>query len=738
MRADQDMRTLAAGQTSAAASARGPAGLALAQQGAAANTANGTSAISNLAQINSAQERSDAEKAAMAGYTGIRGQDAAQQGQDFGQAKSQADIDAAQRAENDKYSLGLYGDSIGINNSQLNAQGNQIGIETGASTAQANRDAATNTANANRNSALGQTIVGGVLTGGATFGAAAVGGSSKSGSGSADGGAPASGAGGVGMDQGENGPPPSGLPTDPENDPNNPKPLADGGPTHAGRPYLVGERGPEIIVPRDNGYVLTAEQTRSLARHTPAYSDYRTKQEIQPIGAEGFYADEAPPRPRMSDADAAKLSARADREFGITPDRPRMSDTEAAKLSALADRQFGGQGDYYAASLGAGPSVGSRDDALMRRADSWLSAQREGNAAQLAGGPSVGGARPRMSDAEAAKLSARADREFGGQRASNEALLSAGPSVGGRREPPAWLREEMEPTDAGDERYAYSDDQTKVVAAQREAFRAGLNHANEARDTGSLPEPPEYMIDQTRRHQPAAEPRKAATPIQRADPNPQRDEVFRREDVRDRGNFGLGAGLMLGPAGFPQYGAAALGLGALTHAEENAREDERARLAPPKAPTADAAVYNAEQGAAPDYLQSIRNTLSDERTKQGLRAESDMGVALAEGFKPYEYEYKPGFAQRERQAPGEKNVGPMAQDMASNSITGSAVKKAPNGLLVVDLPKATKVNSAGIGYLAQKQEEMAPSLASALAGVDKLHARVRELEDERAMRRGDR
>ena len=31
---------------------------------------------------------------------------------------------------------------------------------------------------------------------------------------------------------------------------------ADGGPVQAGRPYLVGERGPEIVVPRQAGTVL--------------------------------------------------------------------------------------------------------------------------------------------------------------------------------------------------------------------------------------------------------------------------------------------------------------------------------------------------------------------------------------------------------------------------------------------------------------------------------------------------
>lgn len=37
-----------------------------------------------------------------------------------------------------------------------------------------------------------------------------------------------------------------------------------GGPVLAGLPYIVGERGPELVIPEANGYVLTAADTRSL------------------------------------------------------------------------------------------------------------------------------------------------------------------------------------------------------------------------------------------------------------------------------------------------------------------------------------------------------------------------------------------------------------------------------------------------------------------------------------------
>jgi phage-related minor tail protein len=43
------------------------------------------------------------------------------------------------------------------------------------------------------------------------------------------------------------------------------KKRAKGGPVSAGSPYLVGEEGPELIVPHSSGHVMTAQQTRYLA-----------------------------------------------------------------------------------------------------------------------------------------------------------------------------------------------------------------------------------------------------------------------------------------------------------------------------------------------------------------------------------------------------------------------------------------------------------------------------------------
>lgn len=147
----------------------------------------------------------------------------------------------------------------------------------------------------------------------------------------------------------------------------------------------------------------------------------------------------------------------------------------------------------------------------------------------------------------------------------------------------------------------------------------------------------------------------------------------------------------------------------------------------PAAPVRNAAVDHVERetpDTRPDYQKLANQTLfgapsnvalsddqtahmgSDEKMKQGAHAEGEMGRALEQGYKPYEYEYKPEFAGREGQRQGEKNVGPMAQDMAKNPITGNAVEKGPDGLLRISIPKTVKTNSAGIGYLAAKVREL--------------------------------
>lgn len=205
MQADRQMQQAAAGQASASASARGAGGIAMAQQNAANNTANSQAAISGQAQINAANERMQAEQAAFGAYGNMRGQDA-------NQAQFQAQLSDAQRGRNDAMTMGMTQNEMGVQNSQLGAQQNQQAQQSSNQLGAQSINASIAGQNAQMNQQNGQGVMG-------MFQSAA-----------------------------------GAL-------------LADGGPMKAGapKPYLVGERGPELVVPKQDGFVIPAELTKKMA-----------------------------------------------------------------------------------------------------------------------------------------------------------------------------------------------------------------------------------------------------------------------------------------------------------------------------------------------------------------------------------------------------------------------------------------------------------------------------------------
>ncbi len=294
MRANQDINRALADQSSIAASARGPAALALAQQQQANQSAAAMGNISNTAQINGAQEQINNTVAAGNAYGqagqamgAVRGGDQALMGADTGISVAQAQINAAQREANDRYQLGMTGYETGVQGAQLQAQGNQIAGERGAYATQQGIDLAHDqNSTAKTGQVLG--VVGGVgggvaagvttallssaggkaapTTGGGTPGVES--GSIAGGNGAAAGADEGSGAGGVGTSAGD----PSGASSAGTQAgagggaPYDPYAKANGGPVDAGHPYLVGERGPELIVPQRSGFVIPAGPTSGLMR----------------------------------------------------------------------------------------------------------------------------------------------------------------------------------------------------------------------------------------------------------------------------------------------------------------------------------------------------------------------------------------------------------------------------------------------------------------------------------------
>ena len=109
---DRNIGKAVADQSSIAASARGPAGLALASQQQANQSANAISTINNQTEINGAQERERAEHAYLGAGTTIRAGDQAAGSLAVDKSKAQAALDDAQRSRNDTMQLGMTGRAL--------------------------------------------------------------------------------------------------------------------------------------------------------------------------------------------------------------------------------------------------------------------------------------------------------------------------------------------------------------------------------------------------------------------------------------------------------------------------------------------------------------------------------------------------------------------------------------------------------------------------------------------------
>ena len=107
--------------------------------------------------------------------------------------------------------------------------------------------------------------------------------------------------------------------------------------------------------------------------------------------------------------------------------------------------------------------------------------------------------------------------------------------------------------------------------------------------------------------------------------------------------------------------------------------------------------------------------LSDVRSKENIAPiMPDPMTHSLQAMKPYAYKYRPGMGHG---TPGDEHVGPMAQDMARNPITATAIMPDPQtGMLAIDRDKALKVTMGGVGHLAAKQAEMERKLSRVKGG----------------------
>jgi len=699
-RADLDIGRGIADQSSIAASARGPAALALANQTAAGNSAALTQRISNDAQVNTAQERADAEKNALAGYAGIRAGDTQQQGADLagagqaaGRAVAQAGFDDAQRGRNDAREAGMYGNEIGVNTTQMQGQGNKMAVKMGQQQAAVqNQQAKQARSDAN--------VMGGIGAGASVL------------------------AGLASMFSDER------L--------KEPAPVPDSGfeakkaeahralDSYAGatQPMAVEGFGPGPARDAVGALRRRDEQDAGLFRakqRTGAVTSWREEKDA--TAAEGRLGRE------QEAADAAdKQAKRAARE------EPKKL-TMAERLSKGGAAALGGLG----ASLGqmAGQR---RRDAVSRFQMPTLTPymMRQPSGMQMKE-PVALDPMPDVSN----PLSRQA---FGAMNAAN-AQLDAGSSVQGALARPQGIQTFP------------SDDRTKLAAA----FQDGVNHADQiaAGVDPSKIKIPDYV---PRSAQPGGAHGQNGVRFSRQGPEMGRAKanydtpLSTEEEAKFKqwkaqyapndsgGDYDLRgafkAGLTPGPDGHwsdefkkpnhptfsreSRYASQALSKAGSwdgdeyvpAHAQHGAREREvkegdtlEARMdavrkklqAEYEAGAREPAPPAAEPGYASQAFGRARAMVSDERTKDRFPVISTEEAAKANrSLAGSAYTYKPEFADEAGQPPNEVNVGPMTQRMEESDVARTAVKHDETGRGVIDVPKYTKVLGTGLAAAQQQ------------------------------------
>jgi hypothetical protein len=370
----QQMQQALAAQSSLAASARGAAGMALAQQNAANNTANahgqiGTNVamatrdigrqsamaaqnigmqsqmtgenVANQAQVNAMQERMQAEQAAFGAYAGLRGGDMASQmnhaqiaQQQMQGAQFNTSVDMQQRALNDQQTMGLYGLQNSVRSQQLQADMTQQGLMAASHSTSQGQNMGANQANANREM---DTLKMGV---GAVQGAASMG--MPAGGGAA--------------------------------------PKAEGGPVVAGKPYLVGERGPELIVPQKHGLVVPNDQLSY--RDVRDLGDVDTNAEaldrVQRIGRReptSFHRDDAQDQAAVKRAFLAKAAREADEYIDAMRADLRRG-ASVSRYEGELDEPSQAPAQWLAQYMGEQPSAAPLSDDHAKLQAAWDAGSR--------------------------------------------------------------------------------------------------------------------------------------------------------------------------------------------------------------------------------------------------------------------------------------------------------------------------------------------------------------------------
>lgn len=761
MAANRQMGQAAAEQASAAASARGPAALALAQQGAANNVANAQSSIAGQAQINEAQERLAAEQAAFGAQTGMRGQDYQSMAQESANDQFNAQMRAGQRAQNDAFQMGMVGNELAVGNAQMTGQMNQQAQQSGNQLGAAGINAQVGEGNAGR---AQQNAMGVMGMASSTAGAVA---------------------GAMSDARAKTNVRPVGY-------------RADGGPVAQGQPYVVGERGPEVIVPQQSGVVIPNEIASQIAPSTWGTGGPDLQgQAIRRMSAENasnnvhaaIQQAEAYKDPYQRDVERVQMLR------AVTPD---LVDAEDERQERVGIARMGLTRKAQAKEKSKAPAKsGPKKDAPPS------TGERVGGA--LSG---IGGAFERMSSSVpvahisqgnyAPSLLALPGRADGGP------VAGGSPYMVGERGPEIVL-----PGRQGSNMLAAQTAYTGTFGGGAEATKgggmntqaglqwnnselAGMFGRGRGMTGGAMAGPGRGMMMSDRRAKAAAWDEGHAAAIADVEKLARKSPEELAAMSEGEGYVPAAAAVRFAKAGAydeGKQGAAAQAaevekrrqaqayidaekekarlsarrLG-VAHSIERTNPADEARAVAPQpiamraggGPVAKGAPYVVgERGPEVVVPETIdldevdpgrtidldkpafdqrdvsaglwfrRGTKGEQRAdlrrfqdKAGSEADAMMAgmkKSLGEGpsvskalaranrsMEGSEYAYKPEYTPPD-QAPGEKNVGPMAQNMAADPVAGTAVKKDPKtGMLMLDRDKLLKLNSASVASL-QKQ-----------------------------------
>lgn len=650
MQGDRSMQQAAAAQSSMASSARGPAALALAQQTAAGNTANAQSQIAGQTQIAAAQERLAAEQSYAQQAGAIRGGDTSAAQTQFG-----AGAQAGQ--------LGLGAGQIGVSYGQLENDVRkaemQAKTQQQATLAQSyGQSEQLNQQTANQNAekkGLLETVGDFFKSDSRTkmflsdgrakdFGGFGFLGGSMAGATQQD----ASNASAYKLD------PSGGMDVDATirqqaesgtkfvNDPTGGMVAgarADGGPVAGGQPYLVGERGPEIVVPGQDGTVIPnhAISTWGTAAPDVAAQDAAAVEAGIKANNAAFAAQEAAnwKNPYQRDLDEVqaqrKVSRMLGQDSGLTDDDRRKERVAKAFLGTKPEPEAETEAKNK-------PSATSSVDGGTGRAPTWGEGMGQSSPdppnAEAAMNPwmlALSNASRNLNEAQFGSSSRYEHRANGGPVAAGQ------PYMMGERGP-----EVVVPLGLG-----------RKLAGPQNARGEYVGTADGSRDA-TMPTLGNY----------------AAYGL-----HPRVTEEDRGVVVQDP--------------------ITAKSTTTTKDAGESASGQREGRA---KAARGTSAKGSAKPEDLEAYLHQLQALAKTGPTVDAASTRFRPADALAGDA----YVYKPEFRPPE-QAPGEVNVGPTAQTMLRNPATATAVKRDPEtGLLSVDANKLTKVNSTAIADL-QKQ-----------------------------------